>query len=350
MGAFDGAPLTEDGARLAVAQAHGLSSWNELRRHVEGLPGSGEPFYAAYRAIEAHDPDALQAVLERAPEVARQEGTNGNGLLGMATATCDERTVGLLLDAGADPSHANAHGWTPLHQIAYANAVHLAPLLLEAGARTDTFGRGDGGTPLVAGLFWGNREIADALVAAGGVQPRNLRAAAGAGDMALAAELAGTPAAGAHRGFYRPHSGFPAWSPSDDPQEVLDEALAYAARSGRVEVLDLLVERGARLEADVYRGTALIWAAATGRAGAVERLLALGADPMGRGSFGGDSHGRDVTPLHLAGASGDEATARVLLLAGADPTLLDGHGYGTPAGWARHDGHEGLGRFIETWA
>jgi len=131
------------------------------------------------------------------------------------------------------------------------------------------------------------------------------------------------------------------------PQEVLDEALAYAARSGRVEVLDALVGHGARVEADVYRGTPLIWAASTGRAAAVERLLALGADPTGRGSYGGKSHGRQVTPLHLAGASGDAATVKLLLDAGAGTAVLDGHGYGTPAGWARHSGHPEIAELIE---
>ena len=48
-------------------------------------------------------------------------------------------------------------------------------------------------------------------------------------------------------------AGFGDWHPSDDPQEVLDEALAWAARSDRVEVLEPLVARGARLDADVYR-------------------------------------------------------------------------------------------------
>ncbi len=341
-----GAPLTPDGARLVVARAHGFSSWSALRRHVRGLPGSGEPFFRAYRAIEAHDPDSLREVLERWPEVARQEGTNGNDLLAMATSTCDDRTVHLLLEYDADPTHANAHGWTALHQIGYVSAVHLAAPLLAAGARTDLFARGDGGTPLVAALFWGHREIAAAL-AAHGVQPRNLRAAAGVGDRALVDELVGTQEAGAHRGFYRPHSGFPAWAPTDDPQEVLDEALAYASRSDRVGVLDTLVDHGARLEADVYRGTPLIWAASCGRSAAARRLLALGADPMGRGSYGGESHGKQVTPLHLAGASGDDATVRVLLDAGANPSVLDGHGYGTPAGWARHDGHDEIAALIE---
>ncbi len=108
-----GAPITQSGARLAVARAHGFSSWQALRRHVSRLAGTGEPFFRAYRAVEAHDVDGLRVVLEQWPDVTRLEGTNGNDLLGMATSTCDDRTVELLLEHGADPSHANVHGWTP---------------------------------------------------------------------------------------------------------------------------------------------------------------------------------------------------------------------------------------------
>jgi ankyrin repeat protein len=342
------APRTPDGARAVVARAHGFDEWPAFRRHVENLPHSGEPFFDAYRAIEDHDPDRLRAILGRSPEVVGLDGTNGNDLLGMATATNDERTVDVLLAAGADPSHANVHGWTPLHQIGYRNTHHLVDRLLDAGARADTFGRGDGGTPLIAGLFWGHREVADRLVARCGVQPRNLRAAAGAGDLELVSELIGTPQAGAHRGFYRPHSGFPVWTPSADPQEVVDEALAYAARSGRTHVLGALVAAGARPNADVYRGTPLIWAASTGRADAVAELLALGADPNGRGDYGGEDHGRQVTPLHLAAAGGHPDAVTVLLAAGAEPALVDGHGYGAPADWARHSGHTDVAELIAT--
>jgi len=343
-----GAPQDATGARRVVAAEHGCASWDALEKRVAGLAGA--PFARAYRAIEAHDPDGLGIVLAAHPEVAHQEGTNGNDLLGMAVATYDERTVGLMLGAGADPSHPNAHGWTPLHQVAYADAVHLAPLLLEARADPGASGRGDGGTPLVAALFWGNRRVADLLTAAAGVLPRNLRAAAGAGDAALAGDLLGTDGAGAHRGFYRPHSGFPEWSPSGDPQEVLDEALAYAARNDRPETVALLARAGARLEADVYRGTALTWAAATGAAGAARTLLSLGAEVDGRSSFGGESHGRDVTPLHIAAQSGHADVAVLLLDAGADPAARDGHGYGTPDGWAEHGGHPRLAERIRSHA
>jgi ankyrin repeat protein len=261
----------------------------------------------------------------------------------MAGATCDERLVTLLLERGADPTRGNAHDWTPLHQAGYAGLPLLAQMLLDAGARPDLSARGDGGTPLVIALFWGHRETAD-LLAGHGVHPRNLRAAAGLGRLDIIDELVMpdgrlTPEAGAHRAYYRPHSGFPSWQPSGDSQEVLDEALAWAARNDRADALDLLVARGARLEADVYRGTALMWAAATGRAVAVRRLLALGADPDGRSTFGGPTHGEAVTPLHLAAQDGHVETIEALLDAGADPTLEDGLHDSPPAGWAEYGGH-----------
>jgi ankyrin repeat protein len=262
----------------------------------------------------------------------RERGTNGNDLLGMAGATCDERLVALLLERGADVMSANTHGWTPLHQAAYSNLPVLARMLLDAGARVDVSARGDGGTPLVVALFWGHREVAE-LLAEQGVHPRNLRVGAGLGRI----ELADEP--GAHRSFYRPHGGFPAWRPSDDPQEALDEALAWAARSDRADTLAELVERGAAVDADVYRGTALAWAAACGRVAAIERLVALGADPNQRGTFGGPQHGEGVTALHLAAQDGQLDAVRTLLALGADPTIRDGLYDATPAGWAEHGGH-----------
>jgi ankyrin repeat protein len=334
--AFDrrDAPLTHDGARAVVAREHGLASWDELRRHVSDL--RDEPFARAYRAVEAHDVDGLASLLDELPELVAARGTNGNDLLGMAGATCDERLVRVLLDRGADVRRGNAHGWTALHQAAYSDLPAMARMLLDAGAPPDVSARGDGGTPLIVALFWGHRPTAE-LLAAHGIHPRNLRAAAGLGDLDLIDALS-PEEAGAHRGFYRPHSGFPPWRPTDDPQEVLDEALAWAARADRAEAVEQLVARGADPAADVYRGTALAWAAARGHVDTIRRLVALGADPSQRGMFGGPEHGEQVTALHLAAQDGQLDAIRALLELGADATAEDGIYHATPAGWAEHGG------------
>src|SRR5262249_17505404 len=136
------------------------------------------------------------------------------------------------------------------------------------------------------------------------------------------------------------------WQPSDDPQEVLDEALVWAAKSDRVEAVSSIVELGARIDADVYRGTPLTWAAANGRTATVSRLLELGADPNQRGTFGGETHGEGVTSLHIAAQCGEHDTAVALLDAGADPTLRDALHGGDPSGWAEFGGHPGLARLL----
>jgi ankyrin repeat protein len=333
-----GAPVSAEGARLVVAREHGLPDWEMFRAHLAGL--GDDPFVRAYRAVEAHDVDGLRSLLDEFPQLPGERGTNGNDLLGMAGATCDERLVELLLERGSDPSAANSHGWTALHQAAYVGLPRLARTLLDAGAPVEVSARGDGGTPLIVALFWGHRETAE-LLAEGGVAPRNLRAAAGLGRVELVEELAGGTGespAGAHRAFYRPHSGFPPWRPSGDPQEVLDEALSWAARNDRPDAIEALTAHGAALDADVYRGTALTWAAACGRVAAIERLLALGADPNRRGTFGGPSHGEGVTALHLAAESGSLDAIRPLFDGGADPSIRDANHGGTPADWAAHAG------------
>jgi ankyrin repeat protein len=247
-----------------------------------------------------------------------------------------------MLDRGADPNRGNDYGWTKLHQAGYSNWPELARMMLAAGGRTDLSARGDGGTPLIAALFWGHREVVPLL----GREPGNLRVAAGLGLVDMIRGLAGTPAAGAHREFYRPHGGFPAWQPTDDPQEILDEALVWAAKSGRVEAIALLADLGADVNADPYRGTALTWAAVNGHVAMVQRLIGLGAEVDRLGTFGGPTHGAGVPAINVAAQAGQIDAVRALLDAGADPTIRDAIHGGMADGWAEFGGHPKVAALI----
>jgi len=358
------AALTVDDVRLVYARQHGFESWDALGAHLAAVAAGAtpDPFMAAFEAGKARDWSRVRSLLTSHPDVVRARGTNGNTLLNLASnlaacpvldaslgvpepgAEADARLapLRLLLAVGADPNQPNDRGWTPLHQAASRNDPAMASMLLDAGARTDLEAHGAGGTPLVIALFWGNRQTAE-LLAAVEVTPRNLRVAAGLGrdDLVQACFTADgrlTSNAMAGRGFYRPHSGFPTWRPSDDPQEVLDEALVWAAMNGRADVMPSLVRRGARLDANPYQGTPLVRAASRGWVAAAVWLLDHGADVNQRSTYGGPGHGVGITALHIAAQNGHVDVSRVLVSRGADLGARDALYHGTPAGWAEHGG------------
>jgi ankyrin repeat protein len=329
--------VTLEEAELDLARRHGFASWGELEGRVGAIRegrAPAPPFMLAYEALEARDTPRLVELLDAHPGLIHARGTNGNDLLGMAAL----EHVRILLERGADPNRGNDYGWTKLHQAGYSNHPELAEVMLDAGGRLDLSARGDGGTPLIAALFWGHREVVPLL----GLEPRNLRVAAGLGLPDLIDELDGTVQAGAHRAFYRPHGGFPVWESSNDAQEVIDEALVWAAKSDRVEVLELLVGLGARVHADPYRGTPLLWAAANGRVDSLRKLVELGADVNQRATFGGPTHGEGVTALHLAAQAGSREAVEELLELGADAEVRDALYESQPAGWAEFGGYDEL--------
>jgi ankyrin repeat protein len=299
--------------------------------------------------LEARDFAKLNSLLRRHPRLAQERGTNGNTLLNLAVslgarAELDVATgfVDILLAAGADVNDANDRGWTPLHQAGYSNQPAIANALIERGADLESDAHGSGGTPLIIALFWGHREVADKL-SRRSVAPGNLRAAAGLGSGELLencfnGEKMLTSDAFAARGFYRPHSGFPDWRPSSDPQEVLDEALVWASKAGRTEVLPRLIRAGARMDADPYRGTPLIWAASRNRMETAAWLIDHGATIDLKGTFGGLTHGQGVTALHMASQSGHLSMVKMLIERGADPKIKDDLYHGDAEGAANFFG------------
>ncbi len=348
------APFTEADAKLVYAREHGFDNWDELTQRVNLLASdsraeAAEPFLAAFRALKSGNLPALKTLLQRNPQLAKERGTNGNTLVNLAAsiaANADRdlrlTLVETLLNAGADVNDSNDRGWTPLHQAAYSNQGDIAEVLIHRGADLDAEAHGSGGTPLIVALFWGHREIAD-LLRRHSTAPGNLRVAAGLGDKELlercfSRQRTLTSEACAARGFYRPHSGFPDWRPSADPQEVLDEALVWACKSGRTEVLPRLIEAGARMDADPYRGTPLIWAAVRNRIETAKWLVDHGASVNRKATFGGSTHGEGVTALHMAAENGHLAMVQLLIETGADPATRDDLHQADAGGWARHFG------------
>lgn len=138
------------------------------------------------------------------------------------------------------------------------------------------------------------------------------------------------------------------------PPERRQELLFEAAKLGRTDLIPLLVENGADVNAYEARGfTPLILAAYNGQPEAVEALIKAGADPckpdLNQGNtaqmgvaFKGDdriaarllSEKCDVntrnkagqTALMMAALFGRTAQIDMLLKAGADPGLLDASG------------------------
>ena len=348
------AAFTEQDAQLVYAREHGFDGWDDLVQRVNLLASAAnaeaaEPFLAAFRALESGSVVALQSLLREHPRLAQERGTNGNTLLNLAVSIAaradsgpDLACIEALVAAGADVNEPNDRGWSPLHQAAYSNQCAIAAALISSSAELDAEAHGAGGTPLIVALFWGHREVAD-LLGSYSVAPGNLRAAAGLGNQELLencfrGEKTLTPEACAARGYYRPHSGFPDWQPSADPQEVLDEALVWASKSGRTGVLERLVRAGARVDADPYRGTALIWAAVRDRAETVEWLIDHGAPVNQKATFGGLTHGQGVTALHMASQCGHLPIVQLLIQRGADPKIKDDLYHGDAEGAASYFG------------
>ena len=103
-------------------------------------------------------------------------------------------------------------------------------------------------------------------------------------------------------------------------------ALMVAALYHHSDLLILLVARGADLDAQDRRGTALHWAAYGGDPDSVKLLLAAGIKVDVK-----NAHGE--TPLHRATESNEEAAIRALIDHGADPNATDENGE-SPFMWA----------------
>ena len=180
----------------------------------------------------------------------------------------DAGAVERLLADGVSVQTAEIDGTTALHWAAHHDRLHIAGLLLDAGAAVDATNR-YGVTPL-------------ALASVNGSTPM----------------IARLLEAGAGPNLPNPEGETP---------------LMTAARTGNAGAIETLLAHGAAVDAvEEWRGqTALMWATAQNQVDAVEALLAAGADPHARS-------GRGFTPVLFAAREGHVDVLKLLADAGAD--------------------------------
>jgi uncharacterized protein len=138
-----------------------------LARHGAATPasaGAGSP--PALEGEEAFAAACLRLDREAARRMAAEHPAWLAGPHVMLEAARQDRAdvVALLLDLGASPDAADAHGQTALHAAAYADSARAAALLIERGARVDPVDAAHDGTPLWWAM-WGRRPRTTALLA-----------------------------------------------------------------------------------------------------------------------------------------------------------------------------------------
>jgi ankyrin repeat protein len=99
-----------------------------------------------------------------------------------------------------------------------------------------------------------------------------------------------------------------------------NNALIYTVRYGHQELTELLIARGANVNAKGRKDwTPLMVAAGRGDNAMVKSLISRGADVNARNTYG-------TTPMIMAAASGDCETAKLLIKKGADMETKDLNG------------------------
>ena len=122
-----------------------------------------------------------------------------------------------------------------------------------------------------------------------------------------------------------------------------EEIARLSAQLGYSTAMEQIKSRIDRFMCD--KNAALALASQHGHAEIVRLLLDGGCDPNRYNPVGFHAHS---TPLHQAAARGHDQVVRLLVERGARPDIKDTtSGGGTPASWARHDGHKDIEEYLQ---
>ena len=267
------------------------------------------PFHAAQMALAAGNVKQLATLLTAKPDLATARSKVSHPtllqclVLTIPAVDSLEDLIDLLASHGAELTD-------PLIAAAGLDNLRAIVKLLDLGAHIEGNGRW---SPLEEALYW-NHEQAVRLLLERGAKIKNLRTAAALGNLervAICFDDAGklTEAAGE---VSWPFGGEIPEAVRRDPQQIVGNALVYAAAWGQTETVDYLLNHGGQVN-----------------------LIPAGFDFAG-------------TPLHNAALQGRREMVDQLLHHGANPGIRDTKIDKLAEDWAAHNRHQELAEHLNT--
>lgn len=268
----DGSAKLAD-ALFEVARDHGFPSWRALKAEVERRQSAHVAEF--FEAGAAGDVDRLRPMLADDPALVRStiagNPYGGWTALHEAAKRGNVEVVRLLLSHGADPNAREEGDNTyPLHWAAARGDIPIMSALLDAGGDVHGFGADHAGDVIGWGTFFTEpgkdvRAVADFLVSRGA--RHNVFSAMCVGDLDLVRSVVEQNPEELERRLSKFEHGL--------------TPLQFAIVKKRYDIVDLLIELGADLEAeDIHGQTALMGALSLGDHEAARRLQTAGAKPV----------------------------------------------------------------------
>ncbi len=324
------------------AQSTGPAPGESLLDYLENLTDINAPAFEQglntlhYAATQSSGAIALFALISRDADVDAQVAKTGQTALLIAALENHTAMVRLLLEAGADPDVADAHGMTPLIAAALRDNSTAIEMLLRVEAGLDAVWEAPdnpGGTALHLALHKGNLDVVRRLLEAG-ANP-NLLDEQDQSPLAVAVRIQSPEAVTALL---------------DAGAAARGDALAlrYAVEATNLALVEPLLAAGADLEAQ--REALFVLAFERDWEAGILRLLETGAALPEVFGSAADAPGlvpvQNRPPLAVAAERGYLEVVRTLVLDDVDLSPLDPTTNATPLALAETNGHDEVARLL----